>query len=58
MIVAATAPAIAITAPTERSTPPVAITSVIPSDSSITIEPFLSTSTSEPETYPPSSNSK
>ena len=49
MRVAATAPAIAITAPTERSTPPVAITTVMPSDNSMTVEPFLRMSISEPD---------
>src|SRR5215208_322575 len=41
--VAATAPAIAITDPTDRSTPPVAITSVIPTATSTTVETWSST---------------
>ena len=39
---------IAMTAPTDRSMPPVAITSVMPIASSMTGTPFRSTSTSEP----------
>ena len=50
MSVAATAPAIAMTAPTDRSTPPVAITRVMPSDNSMTVEPFLRMSMREPDT--------
>ena len=45
---AATAPAIAITAPTDRSTPPVAMTSAIPSASSITFDPWLRMSMKTP----------
>ncbi len=40
IITAATEAAIAITAPTERSTPPVAMTSVIPSASRHTVDPL------------------
>ena len=45
---AATDPAMAITAPTERSTPPVAMINVIPSDTSITRDACFSTSTRLP----------
>ena len=36
---AATAPAMAMTAPTDKSTPPVAMTTAMPNESSITLEP-------------------
>jgi hypothetical protein len=45
---ASTAPAMAMIAPTERSTPPVAMTSVMPRASSMTFEPWLITSTKLP----------
>src|ERR1051326_6827768 len=45
---AATAPAIAITAPTERSTPPVAMTRAMPRASSMTFEPWLRISINTP----------
>src|SRR3954470_10029921 len=49
---AATEPAIAMTAPTERSTPPVAITSVIPSAASAAGAPRFTTSTRLPYNRP------
>jgi len=49
---AATAPAIAMTAPTDRSMPRVAITSTMPSDSSATGAPRLKTSTRLPNSRP------
>ena len=45
---AASAPVIAMTEPTDKSTPPVPMTSVMPSASSMTFAPWLSTSTSVP----------
>jgi hypothetical protein len=45
---AATAPLMAITAPTDRSTPPVAITSVMPSASNMTGAARLKISTTLP----------
>src|SRR5579859_70878 len=49
---AAMAPEIAMTAPTERSMPPVAITSTMPSESSATGAPRLKTSTRLPNSRP------
>ena len=45
---AATAPAIAITAPTDKSTPLVAMTRAMPKASSITFEPWLRISINTP----------
>ena len=49
---AAIAPARAMIAPTERSTPPVARTNVIPTDSTITGAPYRKISTSVPVNRP------
>src|SRR5262249_40688716 len=47
-----TAPVIATTEPTERSTPPVAITSVMPSESSMMREPCVRMSIGVPKRWP------
>ena len=46
--IAHVAPAIATTEPTDRSTPPVAMTSVMPSATSIVCEPWVRISTGTP----------
>ena len=48
MRIAATDAEIAMTAPTDRSTPPVAITSVMPMASSMIVEPLRGMSTRLP----------